>query len=146
MKQVTKKDLKRLRLTCKYLGDIFKSQVLHTMHFSIEHHNYSRAAARLQSLATTAKNISPPRGLSRSGRHLHIGSLSPRYFGRITGYDYVGDDELVPVFPTPQDGLTVLAVEELIRMYLCDALNTLRSLQSVTYACRYPIFSATLLT
>jgi len=63
-RKVTKKDLKQLRLTCKHLGDILESQVLHTIHFSIEHSNYSKATARLQRLATT-KNLSPPRGLFR---------------------------------------------------------------------------------
>jgi hypothetical protein len=125
---VNKNDCKRLRLTCKHLGDILESQVLRTIHFSIQHHNYNQVSERLQSLATT-QNIS--RGLSRSGRHLHIGPLSPKPFSSLKSYRYVGD-ELVPI-PEPEDGPEVPVVEELMRMYLRDALDALRSLQFVTY-------------
>ena len=117
-KQVTEEDLMQLRLTCKYLGDTLESQVLHTIHFSVENCNYSRATARLQPLATT-KNLL--RGLPRSGRHLYIGPLSPKHIPDLG-------------FPVrkPRDNPTSLLAEELMRTYLCDALSALRNLKSVT--------------
>ncbi|KIM43932.1 hypothetical protein M413DRAFT_9232 [Hebeloma cylindrosporum] len=130
MSQVSKRDRQRLRLTCKHLGDILEAQVLQNIYFNIQKHNYSQATERLQSLANTEnKNLS--RGLSRSGRHLHIGSLSPKPFGSLKSYTCVGD-ELVPV-PEPEDGPEVAVVEEMMRTYLRGALDALRSLQSVTW-------------
>jgi hypothetical protein len=128
--QVNKNDRKRLRLTCKYLGEFLESQVLHTIYLNIQHHNHSQATARLRSLATT-KNLNLSRGLSRSSRRLHVGPLSPKPFSSLESFKYVGD-ELVQI-PEPEDGSEVAVVEELMRTYLRDALDALRSLQFVTY-------------
>jgi len=128
MPQANRKDVQRLRLTCKYLGDMLESHVLHTIHFSVQQPNCKKATARLQSLATT-KNFS--QGLSRSVRHLHIGPLSPKPFSpNKTDYIYF-NNELVQI-PHSEDGPELPVVEKLMRTYLCDALDALRGLQFVT--------------
>lgn len=77
----------------------------------------------LQSLATTKNFL---RGLSRSGRHLIIRSLSSKPFEyRVRDRDQSTDS----LREDDQEDLDMGTV----RMYLLDALDALRSLQSVTY-------------
>jgi len=107
--QVDRSDLSRLRLTCKHLGDILESQALHIINFSFGY-PINQTISKLQSLAAT-KTLS--RGLSRSTRHLVIYPLSNLPYG---SKDYEKS-----------------RISVAMRVYLFDALDVLRSLQSVTY-------------
>ncbi|KIM43931.1 hypothetical protein M413DRAFT_25443 [Hebeloma cylindrosporum] len=108
--RVSKRDRRRLRLTCKHLCDILESQVLHTIYFGIQYNDHSEGIARLQSLAAT-KDFS--RGLSQWGRHLHI--------------------KPIHIALALEDGPDVLAREELIRTCIRNALDALQNLKSVTW-------------
>ncbi|KAF8968547.1 hypothetical protein BDZ97DRAFT_1915995 [Flammula alnicola] len=118
---LARKDLKNLRSTCKRLGLLLESNVLHTVVLNVNKRNFNTVIPMLQSMVADG-------AASRAVRHLILGSLSPRYDPHESNpsFAYISN-EFIPNRRS-EDGPEIGIAEREMKKYLSDCLMSLRGL------------------
>ncbi|KAF8174552.1 hypothetical protein BJ912DRAFT_909833 [Pholiota molesta] len=140
-------DVERFRLSCKTLGALLRPHVFRVLRFKVIKNTLRTDIDRLSTLARAACTPGKAPAM-RAGsalqkeevhpacygtRTLYIGPLAPSYDGPTTVLNFV-DGEWVSKSEDSEDDMLIAGLgEEILKMYLFDALASLKGVSSVEW-------------
>ncbi|KAF8152366.1 hypothetical protein B0H34DRAFT_114298 [Crassisporium funariophilum] len=123
IEELDMKDIKGLRLTCKQLSGLLAARVFRLFSINLDKNKIQEDISKLRTLATEACAV------SSETVELNIASLSP---GRDPQYGFAAGEQWIGV-TEPKDSLEVTVAEEDMKVYLYDALSSLKSVRTVRW-------------